>query len=96
MADLCAATLSVSSIIADVDARADLIFLGILLVIAIFCIFFNRYLPLLEVRFGCLASDLTDAHAVEVVSACWIVLGLIGESLLFPIAHSGSRTYIDS
>ncbi|KAL1687845.1 amino acid/polyamine transporter I [Schizophyllum commune] len=37
-----------------------LIFLGILLVIAIFCIFFNRYLPLLEV-----------------VSACWIVLGLI-------------------
>ncbi|KAL1682103.1 amino acid/polyamine transporter I [Schizophyllum commune] len=54
-----------------------LIFLGILLVIAIFCIFFNRYLPLLEVRFACLASDLTDAHAVEVVSACWIVLGLI-------------------
>ena len=37
-------------ITADVDALADLIFLGILLVIAIFCIFFNRYLPLLEVR----------------------------------------------
>ena len=50
VANLCAATLSVSSIIAYVDALADLIFLGILLVIAIFCIFFDRYLPFLEVR----------------------------------------------
>ncbi|KAL1757995.1 amino acid/polyamine transporter I [Schizophyllum commune] len=51
-----------------------LIFLGILLVIAIFCIFFNRYLPLLEV-----------------VSACWIVLGLIALLISLSVRAKAGR-----
>ncbi|KAL1720182.1 amino acid permease-domain-containing protein [Schizophyllum commune] len=51
-----------------------LIFLGILLVIAIFCIFFNRYLPLLEI-----------------ISACWIVLGLVAILISLSVRAQAGR-----
>ncbi|KAI5888051.1 amino acid transporter [Schizophyllum commune H4-8] len=51
-----------------------LIFLGILLVIGIFCIFFNQYLPLLEI-----------------ISACWIVLGLIALLISLSVRAQAGR-----
>ena len=57
--------------------RLDLIFLGVLLLTSVFCIFFNRYLPMLDV------SPAAPLHYSiltlrQILSAYWIAIGLVG------------------